>query len=89
MPATLEHPATSLPTLTNEEIARYSRHLILPEVGVRGDERGQAFVHGGARDRDSFLLVGVGAQRGGDVYFHGLIIAYLRCHRRALPFLRI
>src|SRR5207249_8696250 len=25
--------------LTNEEIKRYSRHLILPEVGVEGQER--------------------------------------------------
>ena len=23
-------------TLTNEEIARYSRHLLLPEIGVEG-----------------------------------------------------
>src|SRR6185295_1507115 len=26
--------ATELPTLSNEEIARYSRHLIMPEVGL-------------------------------------------------------
>ena len=32
--ATLE-----LPKLTNEEIARYSRHLILPEVGLRGQQK--------------------------------------------------
>ena len=25
-----------LPQLTNEEIKRYSRHLIMPEVGVDG-----------------------------------------------------
>ena len=24
------------PTLTNEEVARYSRHLIMPEVGMEG-----------------------------------------------------
>ncbi|MCA1635283.1 MAG: molybdopterin-synthase adenylyltransferase MoeB [Acidobacteria bacterium] len=29
----------ALPGLTNEEIARYSRHLILPEVGVEGQRR--------------------------------------------------
>jgi adenylyltransferase/sulfurtransferase len=39
MPATLEQPAPTLPTLTNEEIARYSRHLILPEVGMEGQQK--------------------------------------------------
>ncbi|MBX7220189.1 MAG: molybdopterin-synthase adenylyltransferase MoeB [Blastocatellia bacterium] len=28
-----------LPTLSNEEISRYSRHLILPEVGLEGQRR--------------------------------------------------
>ena len=28
-----------LPSLTNEEIKRYSRHLIMPEVGVEGQQR--------------------------------------------------
>jgi adenylyltransferase/sulfurtransferase len=28
-----------LPTLSNEEIARYSRHLIMPEVGLEGQRR--------------------------------------------------
>ena len=28
-----------LPTLTNEEFQRYSRHLIMPEVGVTGQQR--------------------------------------------------
>jgi adenylyltransferase/sulfurtransferase len=37
MPATLE--TTALPKLTNEEIARYSRHLILPEVGMEGQQK--------------------------------------------------
>jgi len=39
--ATLE-PQTAtaeLPKLTNEEIARYSRHLILPEVGYEGQQK--------------------------------------------------
>src|SRR5436305_2666259 len=31
--------AASLPRLSNEEIARYSRHLIMPEVGVEGQRR--------------------------------------------------
>ncbi len=35
-----EAKATSdLPTLTNEEYARYSRHLILPEVGLEGQRK--------------------------------------------------
>jgi adenylyltransferase/sulfurtransferase len=36
--ATLE-PITELPKLTNEEVARYSRHLILPEVGYEGQQK--------------------------------------------------
>src|SRR6266446_5525877 len=31
--------AKELPTLSNEEIARYSRHLIMPEVGLEGQRR--------------------------------------------------
>ena len=30
---------TSLPSLSNEEVARYSRHLIMPEVGLEGQRR--------------------------------------------------
>ena len=30
---------TALPKLTNEEVARYSRHLILPEVGYEGQQK--------------------------------------------------
>jgi adenylyltransferase/sulfurtransferase len=36
--ATLD-PVTELPKLTNEEVARYSRHLILPEVGYEGQQK--------------------------------------------------
>src|ERR1700739_4903878 len=39
MATTLEHAAAALPQLTNEEIARYSRHLILPEVGMEGQQK--------------------------------------------------
>jgi len=39
MATTLEHPAAALPQLSNEEIARYSRHLILPEVGLEGQQK--------------------------------------------------
>ena len=38
MATILEHPA-ALPTLSNDEIARYSRHLILPEVGMEGQQK--------------------------------------------------
>ena len=34
-----EVPAVALPSLNNEEIARYSRHLILPEVGMEGQQK--------------------------------------------------
>jgi molybdopterin/thiamine biosynthesis adenylyltransferase/rhodanese-related sulfurtransferase len=37
--APAESPAAELPTLTNDEIQRYSRHLILPEVGVEGQRK--------------------------------------------------
>ena len=32
-------PDDGLPTLTNDEINRYSRHLIMPEVGVEGQRK--------------------------------------------------
>jgi adenylyltransferase/sulfurtransferase len=32
-------PLGELPTLSNDEILRYSRHLIIPEVGVEGQRR--------------------------------------------------
>jgi molybdopterin/thiamine biosynthesis adenylyltransferase/rhodanese-related sulfurtransferase len=36
--ATTTEPVT-LPQLSNEEVARYSRHLILPEVGMEGQQK--------------------------------------------------
>src|ERR1700744_5912615 len=36
--ATITEPIT-LPQLSNEEVARYSRHLILPEVGMEGQQK--------------------------------------------------
>jgi molybdopterin/thiamine biosynthesis adenylyltransferase/rhodanese-related sulfurtransferase/molybdopterin converting factor small subunit len=44
-PATAEtartglHPERELPELTNEEIKRYSRHLIMPEVGIEAQKK--------------------------------------------------
>ncbi|HEY3131319.1 MAG TPA: molybdopterin-synthase adenylyltransferase MoeB [Acidobacteriota bacterium] len=43
--------ATALPSLSNEEIARYSRHLIMPEVGLEGQRRLKAA---------SVLMIGTG-----------------------------
>lgn len=37
--ATLIEEQTTLPQLDNAEIARYSRHLILPEVGMEGQQK--------------------------------------------------
>jgi sulfur-carrier protein adenylyltransferase/sulfurtransferase len=34
-----ETDADALPTLTNDEVKRYSRHLIMPEVGVDGQRK--------------------------------------------------
>jgi len=39
MIATEQIAEAALPKLTNEEIARYSRHLILPEVGMEGQRK--------------------------------------------------
>jgi adenylyltransferase/sulfurtransferase len=49
--ATEEEVAAALPQLTNEEIARYSRHLIMPEVGIEGQRRLKAA---------SVLMIGTG-----------------------------
>jgi sulfur-carrier protein adenylyltransferase/sulfurtransferase len=43
--------ASGLPGLSNEEIARYSRHLIMPEVGMEGQQRLKAA---------SVLMIGTG-----------------------------
>ncbi len=39
MATATQTPVSALPELTNEEILRYSRHLILPEVGMEGQRR--------------------------------------------------
>jgi adenylyltransferase/sulfurtransferase len=48
---TEDEVAAQLPTLSNEEIARYSRHLIMPEVGMEGQRRLKAA---------SVLMIGTG-----------------------------
>ena len=35
-------PAVELPALSREEVQRYSRHLIMPEIGVEGQKRHKA-----------------------------------------------
>ena len=37
--AVVETTPVPLPTLTNDEVKRYSRHLIMPEVGVEGQRK--------------------------------------------------
>ena len=37
--ATAILPGLELPKLSNDEISRYSRHLILPEVGMEGQQK--------------------------------------------------
>src|SRR6202453_2996555 len=37
--ATATLTEVALPKLSNEEISRYSRHLILPEVGMEGQQK--------------------------------------------------
>ena len=50
--ATVEADVSAdLPSLSNEEIARYSRHLIMPEVGLEGQKRLKAA---------SVLMIGTG-----------------------------
>lgn len=39
MAAATQTPVSALPELNNEEILRYSRHLILPDVGMEGQRR--------------------------------------------------
>lgn len=46
-----EVKAIELPSLSNDEIARYSRHLIMPEVGMEGQRRLKAA---------SVLMIGTG-----------------------------
>ncbi len=49
--AAMEAEASELPALSNEEISRYSRHLIMPEVGMEGQRRLKAA---------SVLMIGTG-----------------------------
>ena len=46
-----ELKSAALPELTKDEVARYSRHLIMPEVGMEGQRKLKAA---------SVLLIGAG-----------------------------
>ncbi len=48
---------------------------VLLQRGVRGSERGEGVGNSGAFDGDGGLLVSEGAQRGGDVNLHVVIIS--------------
>jgi adenylyltransferase/sulfurtransferase len=50
-PTRRQDPGAPLPMLSNEEVARYSRHLIMPEVGMTGQRKLKAA---------SVLLIGTG-----------------------------
>jgi sulfur-carrier protein adenylyltransferase/sulfurtransferase len=50
-PAAVNKLRDSLPMLSNEEVARYSRHLIMPEVGMTGQRKLKAA---------SVLMIGTG-----------------------------
>jgi molybdopterin/thiamine biosynthesis adenylyltransferase len=42
-----DHDVASLPPLSQEEIRRYSRHLIMPEVGTEGQTAARVLMIGG------------------------------------------
>src|SRR2546428_13978690 len=76
--------APALPALSNEEVARYSRHLIMPEVGMTGQRKLKAA---------SVLMIGTGglgaplgmylaAAGGGRVCLVGFCVGYAAKPRR-------
>ena len=54
-----------LPTLTHEEILRYSRHLLIPEVGLEGQRKLQGRLGAGDRHRRAGLAGGAVPGGGG------------------------
>src|ERR1700730_9571333 len=69
-----EVPAVAMPSLSNDEIARYSRHLILPEVGMEGQQKLKAAKvlcvgTGGLGSPLAFYLAAAGIGTLGLVYF--------------------
>jgi len=75
--------AEQLPTLTNEEVKRYSRHLIMPEVGVDGQRRLKAakvlcIGAGGLGSPAALYLAAAGVGRLGIVDFDNVDVSNLQ-----------
>ena len=78
---------TELPQLTNEEIKRYSRHLIMPEVGVDGQRRLKAgsvlcIGAGGLGSPAAMYLAAAGVGRIGVVDFD--VVDYSNLQRQII-----
>src|SRR6266550_5074980 len=76
-----------LPALSNEEIARYSRHLIMPEVGLEGQKRLKAasvlaIGTGGLGAPLGLYLAAVGVGRMGLVDFD--VVDFTNLHRQII-----
>jgi adenylyltransferase/sulfurtransferase len=79
--------AGELPTLTNEEVKRYSRHLIMPEVGVEGQRKLKAakvlcIGAGGLGSPVAMYLTAAGVGRLGLVDFD--VVDYSNLQRQIL-----
>ncbi|MGH9410049.1 MAG: molybdopterin-synthase adenylyltransferase MoeB, partial [Vicinamibacterales bacterium] len=82
-PGVTEKAARALPELTNEEIKRYSRHLILPEVGVDGQRKLKAarvlcIGAGGLGSPAALYLAAAGVGRLGIVDFDAVDFSNLQ-----------
>src|SRR5437867_963697 len=81
------YPLSSLPELTNEEIKRYSRHLIMPEVGVEGQLKLKAgsvlcIGAGGLGSPAALYLAAAGVGRIGIVDFD--VVDYSNLQRQVI-----
>src|SRR5215208_4777393 len=79
----MDRPASELPQLTSEEVLRYSRHLLLPEVGVTGqrrlkDARVLMVGAGGLGSPIGLYLAAVGVGRLGVVEFDAVDVTNLQ-----------
>jgi sulfur-carrier protein adenylyltransferase/sulfurtransferase len=76
-------PPDQLPTLTNDEVKRYSRHLIMPEVGVDGQRKLKAakvlcIGAGGLGSPAALYLAAAGVGRLGIVDFDAVDVSNLQ-----------